>query len=463
MANTSSVSANYINQQSLGIELSKRVKENFFQNIITKAGEACDEGYVDNTELSTVLINRQLPFNIPSRRIGASVNGGFFNSLGLIQPVGDQYELSMTIVMDFSVVISANLEGMTPIPIMENAVQNIGGNLNQEINASTIAEQLRVNLIANDQGIIENVIYVDPTIDGYAVDGIEDAVATLNEGNPEMGIDTYPMDRRAMYLRSSYIASLRKSKGFLILNSNYGQEMREEAGVSKGSNADTITGVYGRIDGVPVYLIADVTWANAASYLGLPGSSFNSLQGIVVSATGTARGLAFANNMKVVDSIQGQGLIVQPKYRWGVATLDPKSVVCIAKNDFVSPFSGEAQVLQPVGSRTYASTAVTITVDGTAATVIADPNVTVNQRYQNQLVGAVTITSNQSAGTPVAVVIAGQQAGQTFLITDLKGAFVPANAVPVSVGKNSYYVWFFGGTSNNLIAAVRTSLVITGS
>jgi hypothetical protein len=59
--------------------------------------------------------------------------------------------------------------------------------------------------------------------------------------------------------------------------------------------------------------------------------------GIVCSAVGTGRALAFNSAIKQIPSPSGQGIRLQPKYRMGAECWDALSVVPIVKAGFAVP------------------------------------------------------------------------------------------------------------------------------
>ena len=88
---------------------------------------------------------------------------------------------------------------------------------------------------------------------------------------------------------------------------------------------------------MPVYVASQAVWTLAERYLGLTPGRLDGVQMLVVSAIGTLRALAFNSAMKVIDSPDGQGRRLQPKYRFGTECIDALSVVPVVENSFVAP------------------------------------------------------------------------------------------------------------------------------
>ena len=109
------------------------------------------------------------------------------------------------------------------------------------------------------------------------------------------------------------------------------------------------TGYVGEIANMPVYVASGVVWSLVEKYLGLAAGSLANVAGIVVSAVGTGRALAFNSKIKIVDAQNGQGLRIQPKYRFGVECWDALSVVPIFSVAFTNPVTSAATALYVCG------------------------------------------------------------------------------------------------------------------
>ena len=62
-----------------------------------------------------------------------------------------------------------------------------------------------------------------------------------------------------------------------------------------------------------------------------------------------SRALAFNSKIKIVDAQNGQGLRIQPKYRFGVECWDALSVVPIFSAAFTNPVTSAATALYVCG------------------------------------------------------------------------------------------------------------------
>ena len=134
------------------------------------------------------------------------------------------------------------------------------------------------------------------------------------------------------------------------------QDMLAMGTVSPESVPNTIdNGFFGVLFSVPQYFMATQIWSLVESYLGLTAGDLDEVLGYFAHSLGTARAMAFSSTIKVIDEPNGQGVRVQPKYRWGHETWFPLSVVPIVTNSFTNPsYPGSVVtplVVIPAGSR----------------------------------------------------------------------------------------------------------------
>ena len=114
------------------------------------------------------------------------------------------------------------------------------------------------------------------------------------------------------------------------------------------------TGYVGELANMPVYCASGVIWSLVEKYLGLAAKTLDDLSAIVVSGIGTGRALAFNKSIKVIDAQEGQGLLLQPKYRFGVECWDPLSVVPIFAKTFTNPVTADSNALYVRGKASRA-------------------------------------------------------------------------------------------------------------
>lgn len=329
----------YVNEITLKRNLVPRVKENIFQGIVTRPNEACTEKFSTDTDAAELQIIRSKPNDKQAREIGADVNGGYFNSEDAVQPTTEAYPIRILTTIDYNIDIPTNAQDMINVDLAEAELQNLSGKVNRNINALTIAVQIAKNF--NDiaaSKMTSNWITITPAsaAKGAWKNALIDAGAKLDEGNESQGIDLYPSEQRAILVRPTVRSKLMRDGEILIGGSNIAQEMQADGGLSPNAARFDVNGFAGYVDGMPVYVVSPVVFKLVEKYLGLTSGALDKVYGLVVSAIGTGRALAFNSVMKTIPSPQGQGVRLQPKYRMGAECWDGLSVVPIVDSTFTN-------------------------------------------------------------------------------------------------------------------------------
>lgn len=360
----------YINQLTLKRVLSPAVKENIFQGIMLKPGEAVTEKFSEDTDAAEIQVLRQKPLDNDARELGANTNGAWFNSQSAQTSATEAYGIQILQTIDRNIVIPTNAQDMINVDLLAGEVKNLAGLVNRNINAMTIAAMLAKNFNnvagidkknANAQAVelaLEQTIqnnWITKTSGDKYVDLIIDACAKLDDGNPLQGIDAYPEDERAIIIRPTIKAEVLKSMVGLYGGTGV-YDLLRNGGLDRDTKpAISTTGYVGEINNTPVYCLAGVGWSLVEKYLGLSAGALNNLAAIVVSGSGTGRALAFNSKIKTVDAQEGQGIKLQPKYRFGCECWDALSVVPIFSSAFTNPVTdsnlNSALYMRGIGSR----------------------------------------------------------------------------------------------------------------
>lgn len=365
----------FVNGATLKRLYSAVVKDNIFQDLFTRDGEAVLEKYCEDTSNAQVTVTRIKPGDYAPRAIGADTNGGFFNENPAIINQTEAYPINLLDAVDYQIDIPEVQQDMMSTDLAAQRAKILGGQVARGVNAMTIAAQLAKNFNDVASGKVEKnwiVMDANPGTGAY-LKYIVKASAKLDNGNPDEGIDTYPIEERAIFLRADYKAELMSAGQLLVGGSNAAQYMVKDGGLSPDDKSDNATGFSGRILDMPVYMAGEAVWNMAASYLGVAKAKIDGVKGIVVSAYGTGRGLAFNASIKQIDSPNGAGQRMQPLYRFGAECWDALSVVPIVENGFTNPATADAQItVVAPGSRLF-----TITYDkgagtGTVPTAVTD-------------------------------------------------------------------------------------------
>lgn len=361
------ISTPYVNDITMRRILSPAVKENIFQGIMLKPGEAVTEKYSEDTDAAEIQVLRQKPLANDARELGATTNGGWFNSESAQTSSTEAYGIQIIQTIDRLIDIPTNAQDMVSIDLLEGETKNLSGLVNRNINAISIAAMLAKNFnnvagfdkknsnaatVELDEAVDSN--WVTKASSASYMDCIIDAGAHLDDGNADQGIDAYPDDQRAVIIRPTIKKEI--VKGMVGLYGGTGVfDVLRRGGVDTESRPKVATtGYLGELDNMPVYCASAVVWNLVESYLGLTAGALANLVGVVVSGVGTGRALAFNNKIKDIPCPNGQGIRLQPKYRFGCECWDPLSVVPIFSATFTNPVTASTNVLyvRGKGSRT---------------------------------------------------------------------------------------------------------------
>lgn len=343
----------FVNDITLKKVMSARVKDNIFQGILTKPGEAVTEKFSEDTDAAEIQVVRVKPDDTDARELGASVNGGWFNANSASTPATEAYPIRIIETIDNQIDIPTNAQDMIAVDLAEAELTNLAGKVNRNINAATIAAYLVAYCNKYDATATGNAVELASSNPKY-LDALVDAQAKLDDGNADQGIDTYPSESRAILIRASAKAALLKSGQLIVGGSNYAQDIIRQGGVDANTKPNTTVGYVGDIAGSPVYVVSNPVWTLAEKYAGVTAGAFAGVQMLVVSSIGTGRALAFNSAIKMIDSPAGQGRRIQPKYRFGVECWDAMSVVPVVSNGWDSPRATSAAgalVVRAPGSR----------------------------------------------------------------------------------------------------------------
>lgn len=349
----------YINGATLKRLYSSVVKENIFQSLFTRDGEACTEKYCEDTSVAQVTVLRILPSGGIPRSLGGTANNGFFNSDDPVFNETVAYPINLLDLVDYQTDIPEVQQDMMQTDLAAARAYILGGQVARSVNAITIAAQLAKNMndIANSKISSNAVTLPQNAVAKDYFEAIVAASAKLDNGNIDEGVDTYPIESRAIFVRSTYKAKLMQNGSLLIGGSNFAQQMVADGGLSPGTKSDNVTGYSGTILDMPVYMAGSPVWALVEAYLGLAPGSLDKVEAMIVSGIGTGRGLAFNASIKQIDSPKGAGIRMQPLYRFGAETWDGLSVVPIVSNGFTNLATAAANLtVEAPGSRTYTIT-----------------------------------------------------------------------------------------------------------
>lgn len=322
-----------VNQTATQVLASRKVKENIFLDLVHKNGYGVNQ--VEEVNASTVRMMKVAQFSGSARELGAGTNGGFFNSDGASIPTVPEYDLNLLYIYDKMVDLPEVQQDLVPISIFDQAMKNVGGRVATEINASTLAHQLKARF---DEAVgstwAGKAVVLGATPDYYGA--ILDASSLLDDGDEANGIQAFPFAEREIVFRPSFRKGLMSASGVLIGGSNYAQSMIAKGGVSPEDRKEWGNMYCGEIDMIPCYLVPAPVWNRTKAWLG-DSATVDNVEAIVMSSIATDRGIATQDYIKIIDSPNGAGKRLQPKTRWGVNVCYPKGIVPVLKNGTAVP------------------------------------------------------------------------------------------------------------------------------
>ena len=387
----SPTNATYVNGVSARRNFSAAVLENMYQGLVEKADRGVNDEFVstkDAEESAQVFVNRILPTKMQPREMGASVNGGSFSA-------NQHYTQTITVaidilmVLDDPIIIPRARQDMIPVDLLAKQTKIYSDRLATILNGATASSKLMKSWLAEAEGkeinkkvISASDITNSTTADNKVLKKFIEANSLLDEGDMENGIDIFPLDTRIAVFKVSYRAVLKGSGVLNLGGANYGYEIAQHGGVDKEGRVRTVEdGFVGEIDGVPCHLISNESLQHASQFLGLPALELKNspFSGYIASSYANARGISASEQTKVVDAISGQGLVLQPYTKFGVACWYEKGNVIITNAEY-NPIKGLKDLfndntivfkVKPAGSRLYPVINSTITLSSSAFTVNA--------------------------------------------------------------------------------------------
>lgn len=337
-----------INQVALKNTASAQVFEKFVQGILHVNGKGVDESYINGNALGSqsIAIPHVALGAGDFRLLGASVNGGQFNSKEAVVSTSDYIHVPILYVYDRIETLAKIMNDKAGYDLLTAKTENIRRKITRGINALTFAVQISKTL--NDSINSGKATYITEASGTPLYENYLDANALLDEGDEAIGADYFPTEMRQAFFRPTAFAKLKKEKG-VILDSNYGQEMLATGVLnpfknSEASKVELREGYAGEIDGVGVYKVSPILLSLAARYCSLANTAFDGIDALVCSAVGTIRGFTSTGDIEVVPAQAGQGWVLQPLVHGGCLCVSGNSVRLIVATGFTNPATKAANL-----------------------------------------------------------------------------------------------------------------------
>lgn len=333
--------APYVNGVAARLKFSPALLKNMYQSLVETNGKGIDDNFVtatDAEENAQVFVHRILPVEMSPREMGASKNGASYSqNQHYVQTTTVSIELLQ--VIDDPIKIPRARQDMIKTDLLAEQIQIFSDRLATIINGATAACKLLASWNAADDranyaSITASDVSGSTVNDNKVLAKFINANSLLDEGDDRSGIDIFPLKTRIAVFKMSYRAVL-KTKGVLTVGgANDAYEIARRGGIDKEGNVRTEEdGYWGEIDGVPCHGISNESLAHASRFLGLTKYDLKAgnFIGYISSSYANARGVSTSRETKVVDETAGQGVILQPYVKFGLATWYPKGNVILDK------------------------------------------------------------------------------------------------------------------------------------
>ena len=367
--------APYVNGVAARLKFSPALLKAMYQSLVETNGKGIDDNFVTSTdaeESAQVFVHRIRPVEMSPREMGANKNGGSYSqNQHYVQTETVSIELLQ--VIDDPIKIPRARQDMIKTDLLAEQTQIFSDRLATIINGATAACKLLASWKApagkaNFASITDTEVSQSTVNDNKVLAKFISANSLLDEGDEDKAIDIFPLKTRIAVFKMSYRAVL-KTKGVLVIGgANDAYAIARGAGLNTEGNVRTEEdGYWGEIDGVQVHGISNESLKHASLFLGFTRYDLKSgnFIGYISSSYANARGVSTSRETKVVDETQGQGVILQPYVKFGLATWYPKGNVILSKVDgwnplaylrdtiFASYKSGIEFKLKSAGSRLY--------------------------------------------------------------------------------------------------------------
>jgi hypothetical protein len=272
------------------------------------------------------------------REMGASKNGASYSqNQHYVQTETVAIELLQ--VIDDPIKIPRARQDMIKTDLLAEQTQIFSDRLATILNGATAACKLLASWTvnankANFASITDADVSGTTLNDNKVLYKFIEANSLLDEGDEDKAIDIFPLKTRVAVFKMSYRAVL-KAKGVLVIGgANDAYAIARGAGLNtEGKVRTEEDGYWGEIDGVEVHGISNETLSHASRFMGLTKYDLKAgnFIGYISSSDANARGVSTSRETKVVDETQGQGVILQPYVKFGLATWYPKGNVILTK------------------------------------------------------------------------------------------------------------------------------------
>ena len=346
--------APYINGINGESRISAAILKNFYQGLVEKNGKGVDDNFVsagDAEEATQIVVHRVLPVKMKPREQGASKNGASYSQNQHYVQTED-VGIDILTVLDDVILIPRASSDRINVDLLAEQIQIWSDRFATIYNGATTASKILATYLkksrTSNNEVNEVVISSTDIANKEVLTRFIEGNSLLDEGDPEHGIDIFPLKTRIAVFRVSYRATL-KAGGILTLGgANEVYSILAGSGLNnQGESRTEDDGFIGVIDGIEVRLISNESLGHAANFLGFPEGEFKKggvFAGYIASSYANARGASTRERTKVVDEPNGQGIRLQPYVKFGAISWYPLGNVFFTSAQW-NPYKGLKDIL----------------------------------------------------------------------------------------------------------------------
>lgn len=343
--------------------LANEVLRGVAQGVLETNGEGITQRFSNDTTGAQIRITQFMPFNQDARELGASLNGENFDGRTALQATTNGLGVDVITVINQNIDIPQVTMDMLPIDFLGNVMKNLEMDINNNINAMTIGGKFvaTANAVAEGKDEFQYITLATATGNDWRL-AFMNMDAKLDSGDEENGLAYFPGDDRCYVVKASIIPYLFNNGILSIGGANHAYEMLAQGGISPNTKQDIRDGYAGELLGKPVYKFVPLIARMAAKYAGVPVWAFDEVYAYESSAYANVRAIAQNDEIKLIDSPEGQGVRVQPNFRMGFKALYHKGNVFLVETGYTNPAGtgANALILKAPGSRQAYSKVTTL-------------------------------------------------------------------------------------------------------
>jgi hypothetical protein len=350
--------------------------ENYFPQIKHIEGKGVTERYItdqDPTKVDSIDIPRLLPMKAHARKIGGASNGGWINTRnanGGYSPEAVFYTVQLNRVFDEDVLLPYTLLTSSKLEFKTSVNKVITDSFAQTINGYTWAGQFKK--FFDDNAVSAGAVFTYNGTTVTACKAFQDANSTFLDGDMSIGALAISSEEKQAFISPALNTAMKDS--YATNGANLAIQINATGFMnpftqSQSARVDTRTGLLGLYDGVVLTLFNNEERKLVYEILGLTSSDtdelaiLNKIQGMIVYAGTTVRGVAGLSLEVNKDPYNNSTYVFAPYAKFGVGVLSGKSIKMIANGDItdanlatVKAKIAIADVLSAVGDGTNYST-----------------------------------------------------------------------------------------------------------